>query len=447
MKKHILKIGLLMIIFAAVFSACRQELFEKDASDPVLTVEEAQAWYETSQPEFLLLKSGNKEKKTKVASPDWKGAFAGKNDKVEVVETHIVTNGGFGFATENAYDQWKATDNAGYITSLTRFVVMKYRKTGEMVSFLMTIVGDKEYLETKQFEMWGNTYLTKDKDFSGLVLFHSPEGDFVNGWRYTKGKVTHTVNVNFDEGVGISLKSGYYNCSAYPVYGWFQNCTDYYTVGEVNGNITSISYTGTSCGTPYMDYAGTSLQCTYVENGSGTGGNGGTYGPPSDLPCIGDPVRNPNICPTSSGNLRGGLYGCVRTTSNPNCSDGIYNTLHSGVDIKADLGSNIYSMYPGTVKGNYYEANGLGNYTIISSEINGAIVDIYYGHLNYAVLEPGSIVDNATIIGIAGQTGNAGGTIPHVHIKVKRFGYTVDPLPYFATEFNPNNGSVSSVCN
>jgi hypothetical protein len=192
---------------------------------------------------------------------------------VEVVETHIVTNGGFGFATENAYDQWKATDNSGYITSLTRLVVMKYRKSGEMVSFLMTIVGDKEYLETKCFEMWDNTYLTKDKDFSGLALFHSTDGVFVNGWRYTNGKVTHTVDVNFEEGYGISLKSGYYNCSSYPVYGWFQNCTDYYTVGEVDGHVVSITYTGSSCGAPYMDYAGTSIQCTYVDNGSGGGYN------------------------------------------------------------------------------------------------------------------------------------------------------------------------------
>ena len=32
MKKHILKIGLLFIIFASVFIACQQELFEKDTS-------------------------------------------------------------------------------------------------------------------------------------------------------------------------------------------------------------------------------------------------------------------------------------------------------------------------------------------------------------------------------------------------------------------------------
>jgi hypothetical protein len=276
MKKHILKIGWIFIIFAAAFFACQQELFEKEGTEPALTVKEAQAWFESSQPEFLLLKSGNKEKKTKVAKPEWKGAFATKNDNFEIVETHIVTNGGFGFATESAYDQWKTTNNPGYMTSLTRLVVMKYKKSGEMVSFLMTIVGDKEYLETKQFKMWGNTYLTKEKDFSGLVLFHSPAGEFVNGWRFTNGKVTHTVNVNFENGFGVSLKSGNYNCSSYPVYGWFQDCTDYYTIGEVDGQVTSINYTGTSCGTPYMDFMGERIECTYV------GGSSGGYNPPNN---------------------------------------------------------------------------------------------------------------------------------------------------------------------
>lgn len=208
-----------------------------------------------------------------MASPDWKGAFAGKNDKVEVVETHIVTEGGFGFATESAYNQWKNTDNSGYITSVTRLVVMKYRKTGEMVSFLMTIVGDKEYLETKCFEMWDNTYLTKDKNFSGLVLFHSTQGDFVNGWRYTNGKVTHSVEVNFDDGVGISLKSGHYECTTYVLWQVFGTCTYLGITGE---------YGLISCNEDITyEYVGQVQQCTYVDDG------GGGYNPPSggNNPC------------------------------------------------------------------------------------------------------------------------------------------------------------------
>jgi len=37
-----------------------------------------------------------------------------------VVETHIVANGAFGFATEDAYKGWLATDNSSYLTSMSR---------------------------------------------------------------------------------------------------------------------------------------------------------------------------------------------------------------------------------------------------------------------------------------------------------------------------------------
>jgi hypothetical protein len=48
MKKHILRFGLIFVIFAAVFIACQQELFEKETHDSSLSVEDAQAWFEAS---------------------------------------------------------------------------------------------------------------------------------------------------------------------------------------------------------------------------------------------------------------------------------------------------------------------------------------------------------------------------------------------------------------
>jgi len=145
-----------------------------------------------------------------------------------------------------------------------------------MVSFLMTIVGDKKYLETKQFEMWDNTYLTKDKNFSGLVLFHSTEGAFVNGWRYTNGKATHTVDVNFEEGVGISLKSSHYECTTYVLWQVFGTCTYLGVTGE---------YGLISCNEDITyEYVGQVQQCTYVNDGNNDGG----YQPPNNTinnPC------------------------------------------------------------------------------------------------------------------------------------------------------------------
>lgn len=231
MKQNILKFGLIFVALATVFIACEQKLFEGNSEpENTMTVDEARAWYESNQPEFLVLKSGDKEKKTKVVKPKWDGASKSQNSKVEVVETHIESNGGFGFATEDNYNEWELSRDDGYITSLSRLVVLKYKKSGETVSFLMTIVGDKEYLESKDFKMWNNTYLKKDKDFNGLVLFHSLEGEFENGWRFTKGKPSHTVKMNLD--LDIQLKSGHYECTTYNIYEMFVECTYLGITGE-----------------------------------------------------------------------------------------------------------------------------------------------------------------------------------------------------------------------
>ena len=272
-------VSLILLALTLIFIACEQEWFGQEEDDTSMSVEEARAWFENNQPEFLVLKSANPDKKTKVIQPDWKSAFKSRNDKVEVVETSVLSNGLFGFVTKESREEWLSGGDSGYLVSLTRLVVLHYKKSDRMVSFFMTIIGDKTYLGKKEFKLWDNTYLTKDKDFNGMVLFHNTEGKFINGWRYTEGKITHTLTVNFEQETGIQLKSGHYDCSEHIVYEWFIDCTDYYTVGEIDGQIVSISYTGTSCGTPYMDYAGTSIECTYVDDGLG---NGGGYVDPSN---------------------------------------------------------------------------------------------------------------------------------------------------------------------
>ncbi len=289
MKNVFIKFGIAMIFLAAIFVACEQEMFDKD--DDSLSIDEAKSWFEANQPEFLVLKSGGMSKKTKVIKPSWKGAYASKNREVEVVETHIMANGAFGFATKDAFSEWLATENLGYLTSLSRIVVMRYKDTGEIVSFIMTIVGDKEYLEKKEFKLWDNDYTMKDDDFSGLVLYHSLKGKFVNGWRYTNGEVTHKVNIDFDMDIKLKLKGSYLDCTTTPVYGWFQDCTTN-NWSVTMGDVTEYN-SETTCDEPYQEMVGSQTQCVVVNTGdvdNSSGSNGG-YVPKiindlDDYPCV-----------------------------------------------------------------------------------------------------------------------------------------------------------------
>jgi hypothetical protein len=106
---------------------------------------------------------------------------------------------------------------------------MRYKNTGEIVSFIMTIVGDKEYLEKKEFKLWDNDYTIRDDDFSGLVLYHSLEGKFVNGWRYTNGKVTHKVKIDFDMDVRLQNKRTRNEKRFY----FLQNNSRFFTLSQV----------------------------------------------------------------------------------------------------------------------------------------------------------------------------------------------------------------------
>lgn len=187
MKKTLWFIFNVTFLFCELFVACKKSDYVDIANDRPLddcsfSVAEAQAWYETNNPGYLTLKSSNTEEHTKEVMPAWECAFKSQNEKVEIIEANILSTGGFGYATEESFYAWERSDNNNYMASLPRLVVMRDKKSGEIISFVMTIIGDKECLEKKQFKLWNeNSYLKKDKEFSGLVLFHNLDGEFVNG--------------------------------------------------------------------------------------------------------------------------------------------------------------------------------------------------------------------------------------------------------------------------
>lgn len=248
MIKTYFKTGLITVMVAVILIACQEDLAEFD--DGSMSIEEARSWFEANNSPIMVMnpsESGRakpkKYKKPIALQNDWKHAFKSKNGKVEVVEVAIQAQGRFGFASQSSWDKWKETGNAGYRTSLSRLVLIKYKKTGLMESYIITMVGETSYLEKKNFQLWSNTHLKKDKDFAGLVFFHTVTGEFVNGWKMEQGKVTGKLtwtiakeSLPLDISFGRTLES----CYTENVYALYEQCTDYYTLGELedllNGN-------------------------------------------------------------------------------------------------------------------------------------------------------------------------------------------------------------------
>ncbi|HOV69699.1 MAG TPA: M23 family metallopeptidase [Clostridia bacterium] len=102
---------------------------------------------------------------------------------------------------------------------------------------------------------------------------------------------------------------------------------------------------------------------------------------------------------------------------------------HSGVDIKAEEGTNVVAALDGKVKSVTNDAL-MGNTVVI--EHNGGLVTVY------ASLKSTAIKENDTVT--KGQTIGAVGTTasfevsdgPHLHFEVKLNGDNVSPMDYFA---------------
>src|SRR4029453_19192501 len=105
---------------------------------------------------------------------------------------------------------------------------------------------------------------------------------------------------------------------------------------------------------------------------------------------------------------------------------------HEGIDIFAPLGRPVISTTKGVV------------FKVGENSLGGHVVRVlgpgwqwhYYAHLDrFADIAPGSVVEQGTVLGYVGNTGNARGTPYHLHYGVYRFmGGAQNPYPLLATE-------------
>lgn len=110
---------------------------------------------------------------------------------------------------------------------------------------------------------------------------------------------------------------------------------------------------------------------------------------------------------------------------------------HVGVDMRAPGGTAIYPMAPGVVTA--VGPDPVGGNTVNVQHANG--VRTYYAHMGTINVHKGDRVDNNTILGTVGDSGNAKNTMPHLHLQVWSNGQIQDPARYFSmpkyTNFDP----------
>lgn len=98
---------------------------------------------------------------------------------------------------------------------------------------------------------------------------------------------------------------------------------------------------------------------------------------------------------------------------------------HSGTDIGAYSGTQIYAAHGGVVLTSAYHSS-YGNYVVLS---RGDGITTLYAHMSKRAVKVGDIVSQGQVIGYVGSTGSS--TAPHLHFEVRVDGVRQDALKYY----------------
>ncbi len=100
--------------------------------------------------------------------------------------------------------------------------------------------------------------------------------------------------------------------------------------------------------------------------------------------------------------------------------------LHTGIDLKADIGTKVYATADGIVlKTRNTDPGGYGKMIRI---VHNYGFETLYAHLDDIYVSPGDIIKKGTLLGLSGNTGDSIG--PHLHYEVKYLNKYLDPLDF-----------------
>ncbi len=104
-----------------------------------------------------------------------------------------------------------------------------------------------------------------------------------------------------------------------------------------------------------------------------------------------------------------------------------WGSYHSGLDIRAPKGTEVYAAESGTVTMSKW--NGAYGYCVMIDHGNG--IKTLYGHASKLIAKVGQKVDKGDVIMLVGTTGRSTGN--HCHFEIQKNGTRINPLPYIGS--------------
>ncbi|NHA02228.1 hypothetical protein G7092_00395 [Mucilaginibacter sp. HC2] len=236
---------------AIIINSCKKDSHtdqQNTVSDPVIA--QAKSWYETTYP------AGNGKLGTQSTTtsfdfsqtikPDWQHTDTYTKLAKDVIEMPIDPAQSVNSVLTDPTNHKSFNNKAN---SRSSFLLLK-DSTGYK-AYIMILIGDPAYDASK---LARNTYRKHDTDFSGLVLYFTPQGKYLNGYKYLNGRLINpSVTQNDQNRLKVNTTS--------PVI----ECTDFYVDTYVNDQLVGSHYAYTSCIT--------------ISGGGGAGGGGGGTNP------------------------------------------------------------------------------------------------------------------------------------------------------------------------
>jgi hypothetical protein len=159
-------------------------------------------------------------------------------------------------------------------------------------AYVMTLIADSAYLKNDLSKLDRNKYNKRDANYSGLVLYFTPKGKYVGGWRYKDG---HIVSSGSQSNAGVKVQS----TGSSKLIIMKEECYDYW-LSSPSGDVMIYLFTACSGGDGGTgDSGGPGSSSGGEGSGAGSGGGSGSASSPTPPP----PCNNAPPIIHSSGNL------------------------------------------------------------------------------------------------------------------------------------------------
>jgi hypothetical protein len=202
MKIKLIKKITILTLLAASIVGCNHDYLDDEYDHDSSNVPEeyntpldrAIKWYEEQkQGAETMFKFATGEEQLFYTKPSWLFKLETITDTLYTLEVDLTDCIALDIVPDENAAEYERTGNFIYKRSFTRLVIQRNEETGVTIGFLMTIIPSPWFTRQFYYRMNRTTYLNRDPNLDGLVVFHHLDGTFSNGWKYEDGKIVMSL--------------------------------------------------------------------------------------------------------------------------------------------------------------------------------------------------------------------------------------------------------------